>query len=302
MLSDSVYAHDARHAAKCNSFFELNQNQRSSQNQLLNVRNVLLDVIRCETKLESFLLSIIENECNDCERIPTLVFDGVFVDDTVQSLNVLKRLLSGVDSTVAMENVLFVGSTGLALPFAKVFLSSSLSSSSSSSTSKTNDVFIPHSNTLFLLGSACQTTREQSDLIVSQTTLLEIDAERTDDQCTANLVANNKSVLIRPKQHTLSHDQQRRHTDATRILTQLTLLAQHLLLNTQFQFGVIVCSGGETARHVIDHLDVSRVCVAGELEPGLPWLRLNIAGVERDFVVKAGGFGTPRVLQTLIKQ
>jgi 4-hydroxythreonine-4-phosphate dehydrogenase len=62
--------------------------------------------------------------------------------------------------------------------------------------------------------------------------------------------------------------------------------------------GSLIASGGETARAILEHWDVTSLRLIGELEPGLPFAVAEDRGTALPVVTKAGAFGT---LQTLVR-
>ena len=58
--------------------------------------------------------------------------------------------------------------------------------------------------------------------------------------------------------------------------------------------GTLVLTGGETARAVLTAAGVSRLVVAGELEPGV--VRAHVPELDLDVITKAGAFGDPDAL------
>jgi uncharacterized protein YgbK (DUF1537 family) len=60
----------------------------------------------------------------------------------------------------------------------------------------------------------------------------------------------------------------------------------------------IVVTGGYTARRLLERLDVDRLQISGEMEPGIPWARS--AGPVPTIVTKAGGFGDVHTLGRLV--
>jgi uncharacterized protein YgbK (DUF1537 family) len=65
--------------------------------------------------------------------------------------------------------------------------------------------------------------------------------------------------------------------------------------------GALVVSGGETASNVFRALDADGVRIMGEFETGIPWGML-VGGMfaDRPVVTKAGGFGNPDSLVTVV--
>lgn len=61
------------------------------------------------------------------------------------------------------------------------------------------------------------------------------------------------------------------------------------------QIGGLLLSGGDSASHVCQLLDIRHIQIAGEIEDGCPWGRIGLHDRALVRVVtKSGGFGTPR--------
>jgi uncharacterized protein YgbK (DUF1537 family) len=58
----------------------------------------------------------------------------------------------------------------------------------------------------------------------------------------------------------------------------------------------LLLSGGDTAAAVMRALDIRRVTVCGEAQPGLPWFMIPMAGQDMTVICKSGGFGGPDAL------
>jgi uncharacterized protein YgbK (DUF1537 family) len=63
--------------------------------------------------------------------------------------------------------------------------------------------------------------------------------------------------------------------------------------------GTLLCSGGDTARAVLQVLGQTCLHVLGEAAPGLPVSRIHLNGKELTFISKSGGFGKPSTLLDL---
>lgn len=61
-------------------------------------------------------------------------------------------------------------------------------------------------------------------------------------------------------------------------------------------FDGLIATGGDTARRIVDALDVSALDVAGEVEPGVPFGVLRSPSRDIPFATKAGGFGSVAAL------
>ena len=68
------------------------------------------------------------------------------------------------------------------------------------------------------------------------------------------------------------------------------------------RFGVLILSGGDTARAVLDALNAQRIDLAGQIGPGLPWGSIH-GGVAdgRLISVKSGGFGDAATLEVILR-
>jgi uncharacterized protein YgbK (DUF1537 family) len=83
---------------------------------------------------------------------------------------------------------------------------------------------------------------------------------------------------------------------SSRQLVQRMALAAEPLIR---QATVLVLTGGDTARAVLDRLGITRLEVFGELEPGICLSRVGADA--RAIVTKAGGFGDPRSLVRVLR-
>jgi 4-hydroxythreonine-4-phosphate dehydrogenase len=83
---------------------------------------------------------------------------------------------------------------------------------------------------------------------------------------------------------------------AAEVTRRLTSTLARMLAPCADQAGVLVATGGETARAILDVWGIQRLRLLGEVEPGLPWSVTE--GWRRTLIVltKAGGFGTPGTL------
>ena len=63
--------------------------------------------------------------------------------------------------------------------------------------------------------------------------------------------------------------------------------------------GTVLCSGGDTARAVLQTLGQTCLQVLGEAAPGLPMSRISLNGRGIVFISKSGGFGKPSTLLDL---
>jgi D-threonate/D-erythronate kinase len=65
---------------------------------------------------------------------------------------------------------------------------------------------------------------------------------------------------------------------------------------TKLQPGTLLCSGGDTARAVLQAFAENCLHVLGEAAPGLPVSRIKLDGRDVIFISKSGGFGKPSTL------
>jgi uncharacterized protein YgbK (DUF1537 family) len=73
-------------------------------------------------------------------------------------------------------------------------------------------------------------------------------------------------------------------------------------LRTAGRPGTLLVSGGETLRSLCDALGVTRLCVDGELEPGVPTSVMRGGAWDgQRLVSKSGAFGEPGFLQRLLR-
>ena len=77
--------------------------------------------------------------------------------------------------------------------------------------------------------------------------------------------------------------------------TYLSRFLAQLLLPLVGRFGGLFCTGGDTARALLDAAGVAGIRLVGEVEPGIP-LGTAEGGSNLAIVTKAGAFGTPETL------
>jgi uncharacterized protein YgbK (DUF1537 family) len=145
---------------------------------------------------------------------------------------------------------------------------------------------------LVVAGSRHPKTRTQVHRVASERGLAIIDVavvmnDRGDEQwqAIAEALSEGRSLVIRGPLEEIRQAGHRRALDVT--LGELTLRACQ-----EFELGGLVLTGGETASAVCQALETVAVRILGELQVGIPWVRL-VGGVASGLpvVTKAGGFG-----------
>jgi uncharacterized protein YgbK (DUF1537 family) len=168
------------------------------------------------------------------------------------------------------ENVLWVGSPGLAIALATLVGAASAGRLESVGTGK---------RVLIVAGSANPVSYAQCDAVRAQG--VPVVTDMTDAPGDAPILC-----LRAPLQ---------RQKDAGPVLANLS--AQAAAAFAQHDYDVLIATGGETMAAILDRLGITRFVLIRELEPGFPVGRAErVGGKPIVIAMKAGGFGSPSTL------
>lgn len=168
------------------------------------------------------------------------------------------------------ENVLWVGSPGLAIALATLVGAASARRLDSVGTGK---------RVLIVAGSANPVSHAQCDALRAQG--VPVVTDMTDAPCDTSILC-----LRTPLQ---------RQKDAGLVLAGLAAQAAAAL--ARHDYDVLIATGGETMAAILDRLGITSFVLIRELEPGFPVGRAEqVGGTPIIIAMKAGGFGSPSTL------
>ena len=231
-------------------------------------------------------------------------FELVVVDIAKQ--DDLKRICLGLAQSDL--RIVWVGSTGLA-----EFIPLALEVTSTTNISS-QDHQMDSRPALALVGSASETTRQQLDYaqINNGLMIIELDPARiiqndsteleeaTSNLCAAIESGHDAALVVRASRDEITATQQLGATlnlsvaqVAQRIVHGLAQAGSRLV--REGRISGIIATGGDTANALCDALGAQALEILGEVEAGIPIMRL-LGEQSLPLVTKAGGFGSPAAI------
>jgi D-threonate/D-erythronate kinase len=248
----------------------------------LRARSVELNIIRAGAQRLAAAL-----DEHAAGKIETIVCDAETDDD----LRVIAQAAAGRG-----QPTIFAGSAGLARHLPRAF---NLISASSLKSETAKNVATPTAPLLFVVGSMSQISREQVRALAGEPGIRLVtiapaalrEGARSSDWCqAARLVSGaldgGEDVVL-----ALSLDEGINLAESTLLSGALA----RFLLPLAPGFGGLFCTGGETARALLDAAGAAGIRLLGEVEPGVP-LGTAVGWRDLPVVTKAGAFGTERTL------
>ncbi len=221
----------------------------------------------------------------------------------------LKRLCLGLSHTSL--KVVYVGSTGLAEFVPLAFNVNSIS------ITRNEEHSVDSRPALALVGSASETTRKQLQVAQakSQLKIIQLDPthvvqndhmsaaelDKTESSLRASLASGNDTALaVNSSRDEIAATQQlgaRLNLSASQVAQEivgwLALVGSRLV--SEGEISGIVATGGDTANALCNALGTQALEIMGEVEAGIPIMRL-LGAQSLPLVTKAGGFGSSSAL------
>lgn len=248
----------------------------------LRTRSVELKTIRAGAKRLAAAL----DECA-AAKVETIVCDAETDDD----LRVIAQAAAG-----RHQPTIFAGSAGLArhLPQAFDLIRASLLKSETAKTMAT-----PRAPLLFVVGSMSEVSREQLRALAGEPGIRSVTIApaalrdgatssgwREASRLVCEALDGGEDVAL-----TLSLDEGINLAESALLSAALA----QFLLPLAPRLGGLFCTGGETARALLDAAGAAGIRLLGEVEPGVP-LGTVLGWRDLPIVTKAGAFGTERTL------
>ena len=168
------------------------------------------------------------------------------------------------------QNVLWVGSPGLAIALASLMPVAHIDRSTSS---------LPNRRALVVAGSANDVTHGQVQTL--KTAGIPVVEDLASVPCDAPIVCLQAPAV--------------RQADSSAVLVDIAGKAAAAL--AQENFDVVIATGGETIAAILERLGISSFLLTQEMEPGFPVGLAELPDVKLlTIALKAGGFGSPNTL------
>jgi uncharacterized protein YgbK (DUF1537 family) len=195
-----------------------------------------------------------------------------------QDLRETVRALTG-----RLESCVLVGSAGIAAAVAELCLEAG-----------------PHpepprvtDEVLVMVGSRAEQSVEQAALLAQQRGAALVLAPSGQLPDEAALAGDARTLIVRA-----APEAGGRESDAEAVAAEMARNAVQLLQRRPI--GALVATGGDTAVAILQALGQPALRVMGDLMPGIPYGRLQVAGRPVWLVTKAGGFGTREAMCEIV--
>ena len=242
--------------------------------------------------------------------VESMVADGIeLVVIDIAEQEDLKRLCLGLSHSNL--KVVYVGSTGLAEFVPLAFNVDSMSIAVHQERS------VDRRPALALVGSASETTRRQLQVaqtknqlkiiqldpthVIQNGQIASVELEKTEANLRAFLASGHDAALVvNSSRDEIAKTQQlgaRLNLSASQVAQRIVdwLAQAGSRLVSEGRISGIVATGGDTANALCNALDTQALEILGEVEAGIPIMRL-LGTKSLPLVTKAGGFGSPEAL------